>query len=307
MRILAHIHTFNDADVIGQVLDAVQRQTRRPDAIVIVDNGSTDTTLDRNFPEGAIVIRNNANLGPSGAIGVGLAHAQQHQMDWTWVLDADSVPEPDALATLLAFFDRLPPLEQERVFFLACRPVTASGVPRDCVGIFTPTGIEGAGFDVASDRTRCDCFIWTGSLFRMAAVEKVGVPSADYVADMGELEYGYRAMKLGFTSYVVTHSVLHMDVGRAPGYSSRTWRVGPLSVSLREISPFRCYYQVRNFLYFWLYQCRPYRPRWIARSIVHGLAFPRSFVIRPFTHHRQFVASVRGFWDGLTKHMERRF
>src|SRR5271155_2197620 len=77
MRVLAHVHTFNDAEVIEQALAALQRQTRPPDSIVVVDNASTDGTLDRAFPEGVTVIRNSANLGSSGAVGVGFAHALQ--------------------------------------------------------------------------------------------------------------------------------------------------------------------------------------------------------------------------------------
>src|SRR6516162_9958428 len=97
MRILAHIHTHNEAGFIEQALAGLQRQTRPPDAIVIVDNGSTDGTLDRIFPENVMVIRNPADLGTSGSVGVGFAYALKHGFDWVWVLDADSVAEPDAL------------------------------------------------------------------------------------------------------------------------------------------------------------------------------------------------------------------
>ncbi len=65
--------------------------------------------------------------------------------------------------------------------------------------------------------SECDYFIWTGSLFRMPAVAQIGLPSADYVLDMGEIEYGYRARQLGLTGYVVQNGVTHQDVGRRPG------------------------------------------------------------------------------------------
>src|ERR1700732_61843 len=68
MRVLVHIHTFNDADFIEQALDGLQRQTRAADAIRIVDNASTDGTLDRTFPEHVTVIRNSTNLGSAGAV-----------------------------------------------------------------------------------------------------------------------------------------------------------------------------------------------------------------------------------------------
>jgi glycosyltransferase involved in cell wall biosynthesis len=127
MRVLAHIHSFNEAAFIEQVLDGLQRQTQPPDAIVIVDNGSTDETLDRTFPESVTVIRNSTDLGTTGSVGVGFAHALKHEFDWIWVLDADSVLEPSALENLLAFVERMPPPEREEVCFLARRLETGSG------------------------------------------------------------------------------------------------------------------------------------------------------------------------------------
>src|SRR5262245_47064576 len=105
MRVLGHIHTFNDADVIEQALAGLQQQTRKPDAVIIVDNGSTDQTLGRPFPQWVIVLRHSTNLGTSGTVRTGFAYAIEHEFDWVWILDADSVPEPDALENLLAFFD----------------------------------------------------------------------------------------------------------------------------------------------------------------------------------------------------------
>ena len=141
----------------------------------------------------------------------------------------------------------------------------------------------------------------------MPAVAKIGLPSADYVMDLGELEYGYRARELGFSSYVVFNSVLHQDVGRKPGVTARIFRLGPLSFRLYEMSPLRCYYHVRNMLYFWLYQCRPRRPRRVVRTIVHAIVFPRTFAVRPLSHNRHLIACLRGLWDGLTGNMAARY
>lgn len=307
MRILVHVHTLNDAAVIEQLLAALRRQTRPPDAIIIVDNGSNDATVDRAFPASIVVIRNSENLGTAGAVQIGLTYALEHEFDWTWVLDPDSVPEPDALANLLAFFEALPPSEQDCVCFLGCRLPSEGGGADHRPHLLTASGVERLLVDPEASHCECDCFIWSGSLFRMPAVAKIGLPAADYFIDLAELEYGYRARKLGFTSYIVCSSILHQDVGRPPGIITRIWRLGPLSFRLYEMSPLRCYYRIRNMLYFWLYDCRPTRPRWVFRSIVNAIFFPRTFAVRPLSHHRHLIACLRGFWDGVTMHMERRY
>jgi rhamnopyranosyl-N-acetylglucosaminyl-diphospho-decaprenol beta-1,3/1,4-galactofuranosyltransferase len=307
MRVLAHIHTFNEAAFIDQALEGLQRQIRRPDAIIIVDNGSTDGTVDRTFPENVTVVVNSADLGTSGSVGVGFTHALKHGFDWIWVLDADSVPKPDALANLLASFEGMALAEREEVCFLACRLATESNAAAHRPLAFTESGLKFVSPSPELGYCRCDLFIWSGSLFRMAAVAKIGLPSPDYFMDLSELDYGYRAMRLGFTSYVVESAVLHQDVGRTPGVATRFWRLGPLSIRLYEISPARCYYYVRNMLYFWLYQFRPARPLRIARTIVHAIVFPRTFAVRPYSHSRHLIACLRGLRDGLTGNMGERY
>ncbi len=307
MRVLAHVHTLNDEAVIEQALEGLRRQTRPADGVIVVDNGSTDRTLDRPFPANVTVVRNSRNLGTSGAIVVGLAHAQEHGYDWAWLFDADSVPEPDALENLLAFFENLPSSEQERVCFLACRLINAEGEVRHLPMTFSDSTINSMALDDDAAAAPCDCYIWTGSLFRTKAVAKIGLPSEDYVLDVAELEYGYRSRQLGFTGYMVQNSVTSQDVGRPPGFIIRTLRFGPFSLRLLELSPIRCYYYVRNTIYFWLYQFRPLQPRMVFRTIIHTIFYPRSFALRPVSHRRHLIACLRGLWDGLTGNMAARY
>jgi rhamnopyranosyl-N-acetylglucosaminyl-diphospho-decaprenol beta-1,3/1,4-galactofuranosyltransferase len=305
MRVLAHVHTFNDAEVVERALDAIRRQTRPPDAIVVVDNASTDGTLDRIFSKDVTVVRNPSNLGMGGAIGIGFARAAEQGFDWTWVLDPDGVPEPDALEKLLGFFERLAPLQREQVYFLACR--LGTGEKEYAPILLSEAGLEFLPLNPNADSCRCDCFLWAGSLFRMPAVAKIGMPSPDYFADLSELEFGYRAQQLGFAGYVVNASVLHHNLGRPPGNAVRLLRLGPLSFPLFEASPLRAYYYPRNLLYFWMYQFRPYRPRLALRSIVHALVYTAGFAVRPVSHRRQLMSCLRGLRDGLTGHIERRY
>jgi len=271
----------------------------------VVDNASTDGTLDRIFSKDVTVVRNSTNLGMGGAIGIGFACAMEQEFEWTWVLDPDGVPEPEALEKLLEFFERLSPSQKEQVYFLASRLGTGESGHNPI--LFTESGLEYLPLNANADSCRCNCFLWSGSLFRMPAVAKIGLPSPDYFADYSELEYGYRARQLGLVGYVVNGSVLHHNLGRPSGNVVRLLRLGPLSLPLFEASPLRAYYATRNLLYFWLYQFRPYRPRWALRSIVHALVYTAGFAIRPLSHRPQLMSCIRGIWDGLTAHIKRRY
>jgi rhamnopyranosyl-N-acetylglucosaminyl-diphospho-decaprenol beta-1,3/1,4-galactofuranosyltransferase len=307
MRVLAHIHTYNDADVVGQALEALLRQTRPPDAIVLVDNASTDGTVDKVSSEQVTISRNIQNLGPSGAVHISLRHALENGFDWTWVLDGDSVPELDALEKLLAFFEHLPTTRQDQVFFLASWPLTGVGDDVKQEPLSLERAFEHVPLERGRDCTQCDCTMWGGSLFRMAAVARIGLPSEDYVMDLGEFEFGYRARRLGFTSYIVHSSVVRHDVGRGPGATKQIVRLGPIAFPWYETSPIRTYYGVRNTIYFWLYQYKPRRMRSAVRGIARSLVHTSGFIIRPLSRRRHLVACMRGIWDGLTANMAARY
>ena len=73
-------------------------QTQRADAVVVVDNASTDGT-DR--AAGAAthadldVVRLTRNTGGAGGFAVGIERALTHEPDLVWLLDDDTVPDPD--------------------------------------------------------------------------------------------------------------------------------------------------------------------------------------------------------------------
>jgi GT2 family glycosyltransferase len=308
MRILAHIHTFNDVDVIEQLLDALRRQTRPLDAVLLVDNASSDGTSDKAFSENITVVRNSQNLGPSGAIRIGFAHALEQLFDWTWILDADSVPEPDALEKLIAFFEGLSLAEREQVCFLNCLPLTVTGEVKQHPLSFAKAGIEVRALERVREFTQCDFTLWSGSLYRMAAVRRIGMPTADYVIDVGEFEYGYRARQLGFTSYIVHRGVIHHDVGRTPGAVTSLYRFGPIRLTSYELSPFRTYYSVRNMIYFWLYEYKPPRLTLVVRWVGWRVAtLTLNFVRAPRNHGGQVVACMRGIWHGVLGNMSARY
>ncbi|HEY9366206.1 MAG TPA: glycosyltransferase family 2 protein [Agromyces sp.] len=90
------IPSLNDADFLAVCLDALASQTRRPDEIIVVDNGSTDATTDVALAAGARVVREPLRgIWPATAAGFDAASG-----DLLARLDADSVPAPDWIAEL---------------------------------------------------------------------------------------------------------------------------------------------------------------------------------------------------------------
>ena len=100
------IPTFNRSDLLVEALDSILAQTRRPDEIIIINDGSTDNTVNRLEPYlNDIQILNQDNAGKSAALNKALSMAEG---DLIWVFDDDDIAEPDALETLLGLLEENP-------------------------------------------------------------------------------------------------------------------------------------------------------------------------------------------------------
>jgi rhamnosyltransferase len=307
MRVLAHVQTFNDADIIDRPIEALLQQTRPVEGILVVDNASIDGTLDQPSVKNATVLRHQQNLGTSGAVVSGLRFALEQDYDWIWVFDCDSVPEPDALEKLLDLYASFSPRLQEETAVLSCLPYNVSdGAP-----------MHGYRFDqrgstrVALGPEQCyypyHFNIWSGCLYRLAAVRRVGLPNPDYVLDWGEGEYGYRLMKAGYKAFIRQDAVLHHNIR---GYASVTpveVKRGAATVIKHEFSPIRCYYSCRNIFYFTLYDSAEMRYGMLCSGSLFVLVLTLKFVLRPRDHGKQIRACFRGIWHGLTGNIAARY
>jgi rhamnopyranosyl-N-acetylglucosaminyl-diphospho-decaprenol beta-1,3/1,4-galactofuranosyltransferase len=101
-RVVAVVVTYNRRELLLESLAAVTSQTRLPDAVIVVDNASTDGTADAvrtRFP--AVQLESlTSNTGGAGGFAYGMALALAAAADLIWVMDDDTVPEPDALRAL---------------------------------------------------------------------------------------------------------------------------------------------------------------------------------------------------------------
>jgi rhamnopyranosyl-N-acetylglucosaminyl-diphospho-decaprenol beta-1,3/1,4-galactofuranosyltransferase len=103
-RVVAVIVTYNRRELLLEALAAVRAQQRSPDAVIVVDNASTDgtvTAVRARFPS-ARLTELDTNYGGAGGFACGMAQALADGADLIWAMDDDTIPEPGALAALLA-------------------------------------------------------------------------------------------------------------------------------------------------------------------------------------------------------------
>lgn len=103
-RICAVIPTFNRERLVVECLRSILLQTRPVDDIIVVDDGSTDNTLEvLDKFRGRIRVVHQRNAGKAAALNTALRICDA---DYVWICDDDDVAVPDATAALAAALDK---------------------------------------------------------------------------------------------------------------------------------------------------------------------------------------------------------
>ena len=124
----AVVVTYNRRQLLLEALAAVHAQSRVPDAVVVVDNASADDTaaaVRTHYPSAQLAELAH-NTGGAGGFAYGMALALAGGADLIWLMDDDTVPEPDALRAMLEARQvhpgRPPALVASRVLWTDGRP-----------------------------------------------------------------------------------------------------------------------------------------------------------------------------------------
>lgn len=106
LRVSVIVPSHNDADMLEHCLDALAKQTRPADEIIVVDNASTDATAEVARAAGATVVPEPIRgVTPATARGFDSATG-----DILARLDADSVPPADWIERIIVPFQADPNL-----------------------------------------------------------------------------------------------------------------------------------------------------------------------------------------------------
>ena len=218
--VVAIVPTYDARGKLVNALNAASHQTRPPDALIIVDNASPDgvvfaaKTSEVTVPLG--VVRVPRNTGIAGGFGVGVAAALAHGADWIWLLDDDTVPDPDCLALLLASAAAHP-----EATVLGPRVVDVRGaVQAHHRGYYRWRHT----FPISARRYRqaiatVDYMSYAGILVSAEAARRTGGPDQRWFLMADDLEWSLRLGDHGPLYLCPDARIVHDDghVGRPPG------------------------------------------------------------------------------------------
>ncbi|MCD6639315.1 MAG: glycosyltransferase family 2 protein [Nocardioides sp.] len=206
--------TYNRADLLGRTLDGLAAQTRAPDAVIVVDNASTDHTAEvlaapRDLP--LQVVTSPANIGGAGGFHRGMVTAYDAGFDRIWLMDDDVVPAPGCLEALIAVDeDCLTSVRED----LAGVLMEKAAIDFDLHNPLAIRPKRAAVDSVFADRASMPPLVevqnvaFEGFMVRREVVAEIGFPDPEFFIFYDDAEYAVRARRAGRRIWAVRDAVL---------------------------------------------------------------------------------------------------
>lgn len=275
----AVIVSFNRLDYLKKCLSALENQTRRLDEIIIVENGSTDGSLEyiAEHHSSATVFRPGKNLGGAGGFAWGIEIAIAHGHEGAWLMDDDAEPELDAAEPLIAKFESMSP----KPAFLASLVTAGRGtfntrnppvVSKDARKHVLANELGGIAIDAAT---------FVGVMVNLEDAAKTHLPFSDFFIWIDDSEYTHRLSNGSFAMTIKESQVNH-----------------PVAKGIGEDMGSRIFFHIRNSLWF----IRE-RQGTMASKIIDAAALVQHSLmqgLRARSKKDWLVAVAKGYWQGIT-------
>jgi rhamnopyranosyl-N-acetylglucosaminyl-diphospho-decaprenol beta-1,3/1,4-galactofuranosyltransferase len=272
--VMAVVVTKDRPDTLAESLDAICRQTRPVDRVVVVDNGADPKVAEivERLDLPTTYMPSRRNLGGAGGFALGMLQALALGADWVWCADDDGRPESDdVLATLLRTavehsFDEVSPL-------------VADIEHPDALAFPLRRGLRWRrrrGDFRAMDVLPGYASLFNGALFRAEALDVIGVPDYRMFVRGDETEMHRRMQRAGLRFGTATHvAYLHPN-----GSDEFKPMLGEALSAQYPEDPVKRYYTYRNRGYLmaqpgmrWLLPLEWFRFTWyflVSRRDVEG-------------------------------------
>jgi len=197
-KAIAVIVSYNRQVLLSECITALRNQTRKLDAILVVNNGSTDNTEQWLLDQPDVFFITQKNVGSSGGFNTGISWAFKHGYSWIWCMDDDGYPKADALEKLLLN-------ESNELSLLNCAVINKE----DKKSFVWKTKDYKTIDEVDVDIIHGIGHPFNGTLLHRKIVEKVGVPKQALFLWGDETEYYYRITKKNKIPVYTVSSSIH--------------------------------------------------------------------------------------------------
>lgn len=247
MKIIATVVTYNRLALLKECIEAIRKQTRPVDGIIVVNNGSTDGTTEWLNEQKDLIAIHQENLGSGGGQNRAFKEAYQRGADWIWTMDDDGYAQPNTLEKLIECIQIDPSIKVINSVVLKKQDVSLNDLcfPQHAFienkkRIFYT--LQDIQKNVKGKILKGLPNFFNSSLINREVVEQVGLPLKDLFILGDEVEYIMRIMEAGIKMHVAVDSLyLHPQNDFFIKFLNK-------KISF-PISDIKLYYMTRNYAY----------------------------------------------------------
>lgn len=223
MRVAVLIVNWNGGGLLNECLASLERQTRPPERVIVVDNGSTDDSLARAEARLRHVELTRLSENAGFARANNIAARAARDCDGLALLNPDAVAAPGWLAALVAAAEREPDVASfASQMRLASAPAFLDGAG-DSYHVSGRAWRNGHRFASAEwPATDVEVFApcAAAALYRREAFDDVGGFDEHYFCYFEDVDLGFRLRLRGYRSLYVHDAIVDHVSSALSGYRS---------------------------------------------------------------------------------------
>jgi len=215
-NIAAVVVTYNRLTLLKECIASLKGQSHGLSSIIVVNNGSTDGTLEWLEAQNDILLITQENLGGAAGFYRGIKDAYAKGYDWVWVMDDDAFPQEDCLEKLLLASQSV---KGDKVVLA---PVIVEGNKIDSLhrGFINfkkvqyplQDPVDEANFNSNENPLEISFASFIGMFISKKVIENSGYPRPDYFIFHDDVEYSIRITKAENSIYLVKDAVIYHKV-----------------------------------------------------------------------------------------------
>jgi rhamnopyranosyl-N-acetylglucosaminyl-diphospho-decaprenol beta-1,3/1,4-galactofuranosyltransferase len=290
-KIAAVVVTYNRLILLQECIASLRNQTHKLDDIIVVNNSSTDGTVDWLKEQKDLTVITQDNSGSAGGQFTGIKTAYEKRYDWIWCMDDDCRASLKALSELVDNFQ--PNTILNSLVLSKTNPKSlAFGIYDLSDKIFYKEYSELAGkkrIEYAS--------LFNGTLFPSEVVKKIGLPIQDLFIKGEEIEYFHRVRKNNFN----THTIISSHLVHPPS-NVKLIKTIFFNHRFEFLDHTKRFYRARNFVY----NYKTYH-NFSFKSFLKILFIDLFGIIFYQKSFEIFLSNIKGLIKGLTANYKVKF
>lgn len=283
MNIFAVVVSYNRKVLLLECINALLNQNLLSKKIIIVDNASTDGTVDFLKQNGLLQNKKvhllclDQNTGGAGGFSAGMKYAFENGADYVWMMDDDAIPHSTALEELMKH------ATTEHIY----GSLAINGAYTAWTTTLFPESRVVDLITEIPELSEVQSLPFLGYLTSKEVFNKLGLPDTSYFIAADDVEYCLRAQRAGFKIYICGQSYIeHPKSDRYP------FNLFGRKLICLKLVPWKRYYDTRNRL---LIARKYYGVRVFTQTL------PASFIrlFAALLNEPNKMMQIKAFWVGV--------